>query len=211
MSKSVSLGVVSTPQSKNECGECTACCDVLAIRELGKPFYSRCQHVLLGKGCGIYAERPAPCSAFRCAWLAGVLGESIDRRPDKCGLMFDLSPEERPPRLAVWETIPGALKKENLQYLIKKVREHKLVRGVKFGRPAVVLYPYGAKSGLQFDVAEEYDDWKPPISKALQLRPVGPAHPDEAWFAGEIEPLHLPSKPLSANTGSTNQTQKPEG
>jgi hypothetical protein len=50
------------------CGDCGLCCKLLAIRELEKPRGTMCGH-FHGAGCGIYADRPPPCGAFRCAWL----------------------------------------------------------------------------------------------------------------------------------------------
>ncbi|WP_310533641.1 hypothetical protein [Novosphingobium sp.] len=51
------------------CGSCTLCCKVMEIGELGKAAGQWCPHVLTGKGCSIYAERPHSCSAFGCGWL----------------------------------------------------------------------------------------------------------------------------------------------
>jgi epoxyqueuosine reductase QueG len=47
----------------NHCGECTACCDVIGVRALGKPYYARCKHV--GTGCNIYGDRPHSCKIYR--------------------------------------------------------------------------------------------------------------------------------------------------
>jgi hypothetical protein len=41
----------------------------MAIGELEKAPGQWCPHVVQGKGCGIYAERPASCAAFGCGWL----------------------------------------------------------------------------------------------------------------------------------------------
>jgi hypothetical protein len=208
MADRTSLNVIGAPAG-NQCGECTACCDVLGIEELGKPFYSRCKH-LAGGGCGIYQDpnRPVACGTFRCAWHAGILGDGIDRRPDRCGLMFDINPQAVPQVLNVWEVIPGALNQDRLQYLIKKMRDHKKVRSLRFGRPAVILYPYGAKQGLRFDVSEDYAGWTPPVSPTLPIRPVGPQYPDQAWFAGEVEPLRMPVN--STNGRPDDETPKSE-
>jgi hypothetical protein len=51
------------------CGSCTLCCKIMEIGELGKAAGQWCPHVLTGKGCSIYAERPHSCSAFGCGWL----------------------------------------------------------------------------------------------------------------------------------------------
>lgn len=69
------------------CGECTVCCTDTRVPELNKPERVRCQHCAIGKGCRIYASRPASCFAFQCAWSQGKLPEAM--RPDKCGVMVE--------------------------------------------------------------------------------------------------------------------------
>jgi hypothetical protein len=183
---------------------------VLGIEELGKPFYSRCKHRAEG-GCAIYQDpaRPVACGTFRCAWHAGIFGDGVERRPDRCGLMFDINPQARPQVLNVWEVIPGALKQDRLQYLIKKMRDHKLVRSLRFGLPAVVLFPYGSKQGLRFNVSDDYAGWTPPASPTLPIQPVGPQYPDQAWFAGEVEPLRMPVPNGNARSGVEVSTSEP--
>lgn len=51
------------------CADCTLCCTVLAVAALGKPRDVECAHALTGKGCQIYAQRPAVCAAFHCDFL----------------------------------------------------------------------------------------------------------------------------------------------
>jgi hypothetical protein len=58
------------------CDGCTLCCKVMAIAELAKPKGEWCTHCGIGKGCRIYAERPAPCVEFYCMYLINPsLGE----------------------------------------------------------------------------------------------------------------------------------------
>jgi hypothetical protein len=45
------------------------CCKLPHIKELDKPFDVWCTHAVRGKGCGIYADRPAVCRAFYCGWM----------------------------------------------------------------------------------------------------------------------------------------------
>ena len=52
------------------CGDCTLCCKLLPVAELGKPAQQWCKHVAQGKGCGIHAIRPTQCADFICMWLA---------------------------------------------------------------------------------------------------------------------------------------------
>ena len=61
---------------ERRCGDCTLCCKVMAIEALAKPVGSWCTHCKPGRGCAIYADRPAECEAFACLWLAnGLLDE----------------------------------------------------------------------------------------------------------------------------------------
>ena len=58
------------------------CCKLLRIEELKKPLGAWCKHVLAGKGCKIYDERPIPCRNFHCYWILNPnLG--TEWKPDK--------------------------------------------------------------------------------------------------------------------------------
>jgi hypothetical protein len=70
------------------CGGCSACCYIPSLPELQKLAYTTCRHDT-AKGCDAYAERPAPCRAYRCLWLDGDVGD-VEDRPDMLGLAFDL-------------------------------------------------------------------------------------------------------------------------
>lgn len=69
-----------------ECGGCTACCTVMAVKEFGKGMYRTCSHVS-GQGCSIYQERPRSCRVWSCQWQ---LGEIDGERPDKSGVVINL-------------------------------------------------------------------------------------------------------------------------
>lgn len=60
---------IELKQVERICGDCTLCCKVLGIKELGKAPNIYCQHAVKGKGCGIYETRPESCQSFRCLWL----------------------------------------------------------------------------------------------------------------------------------------------
>jgi hypothetical protein len=70
----------------NNCGECTVCCTLSVVEELGKGVGETCGHCILKKGCGIYNKRPKVCKEYECAYLQA--GGNIELRPDKCGVMF---------------------------------------------------------------------------------------------------------------------------
>lgn len=62
-----------TSSGERQCGDCTLCCKVMAIEALAKPAGSWCSHCKPGRGCAIYANRPAECESFSCLWLVNDL------------------------------------------------------------------------------------------------------------------------------------------
>jgi len=77
-----------------QCGDCTACCIALPVRELELPPYQPCRHLrgAPSPGCGIYPDRPEICRAWHCTWrLSAALDD--DLRPDRCGVIFDPVPD----------------------------------------------------------------------------------------------------------------------
>ncbi len=94
--------------SERSCGDCTLCCTVLRVDELGKPGGVPCRHLRTGPpGCGIHPTRPRICRRYRCLWLQGGLEEQD--RPDRLGAVLDLLTEAGTTHLAVRESEPGAL------------------------------------------------------------------------------------------------------
>jgi hypothetical protein len=75
-----------------ECGSCTACCTVMGVIEIGKPYNVPCQHVCPG-GCSIYMDRPQECRDWECQWRMGVVEGMKETRPDVLGAMinYDIS------------------------------------------------------------------------------------------------------------------------
>lgn len=73
-----------------------------------KPAGAPCPH-LNQSGCGVYPDRPAVCSRFRCAWLANRAWPET-WRPDKSGLLClrETLPDGTPGSL-VLESRAGAL------------------------------------------------------------------------------------------------------
>src|ERR1700720_4216740 len=72
------------------CGDCTLCCKVMAIEQLAKAINSWCPHCRPGRGCLIYANRPAECRTFSCLWLVNDL---LDQhwKPSKSRLVLTTS------------------------------------------------------------------------------------------------------------------------
>lgn len=72
--------------SSRPCGDCTACCQLLAVVELRKPMRFACDHQRIG-GCQIYPDRPPTCREFDCGWRRGAVPTADDWRPDRRGVM----------------------------------------------------------------------------------------------------------------------------
>jgi hypothetical protein len=105
--------MADSPAPGFDCGDCTACCTVLAVTELHKPMRRACEH-LCRDGCRIYLERPDGCRTFNCLWLRGAVRQlndsdvSPDDRRTQVALN-DLNPNHRPDHSGViwdyfWET-----------------------------------------------------------------------------------------------------------
>ena len=97
------------PVANRKCGECGACCDVLAVPGL-KEARTRCQHM---KSCGtnrcrIHArpEKPSACSGYSCMWLDGHFQPGD--RPDQLGVFFDAHEQDGYFIVSAREIRPGA-------------------------------------------------------------------------------------------------------
>jgi len=95
------------PQIKQRpCGDCSACCTVLAVPTIEKGRYVKCQHLRPGnKCCGIYESRPGECGTYSCGWKIG-LGSNA-QRPDKFGVVFSMEDTVFGPTLLGLETRAG--------------------------------------------------------------------------------------------------------
>jgi len=73
------------------CGDCTACCTVLAVDspDFRKPADTPCMH-LTPRGCGIHAVRPHICRTWFCAWRRAA-DMPDEARPDRSGLLVSLN------------------------------------------------------------------------------------------------------------------------
>ena len=109
---------IVTPRS---CDACTACCTAMAVPELAKPSGTPCPH-LTAQGCGIYAERPASCRHFRCAWLArdsALLTTAL--RPDRSGLVVWQEKTRLGVTVVAQETEPGATQAPRVAVLLREL------------------------------------------------------------------------------------------
>jgi hypothetical protein len=103
------------------CGECTACCTIMAVDELNKGNYQGCPHDC-GR-CAIYDARPRTCRNWSCGWLLGHIEGDERQRPDKLGLMFNrerLGGEMIP---VVYEVWPGAGREANNAALLGEMSQ----------------------------------------------------------------------------------------
>lgn len=128
------------------CGDCSACCTVLGVRDLEppKPDYVACSDCLPDGGCARYATRPPTCKGYVCGWLHGW-GEEGDR-PDKLGLI--LEPWHRPPDgggagIIVREVWPGAAESPAGRKLLEPVSLRTLVLIVSEGGKRTCIGPMG--------------------------------------------------------------------
>ena len=124
--------------STRSCGDCTACCRVMAVSALGKPAGSPCGHLVSG-GCGNYPRRPAACREFDCLWLRddrGVFGDA--HRPDRLGLVLTDDGDGDGGRTAVAarELEPGAAAHPAAVEAIAFLRQFLEARGVPAKTPA---------------------------------------------------------------------------
>lgn len=109
------------------CGDCTACCTVMAVPELGKSRGQACAH-LCASGCAIYEERPASCRRFDCLWRLGFARD--DDRPDRFGVIFDITPTDRDSGLQAvlaFEARPGAFAEQKVRYQLDRHAKKHLV------------------------------------------------------------------------------------
>jgi hypothetical protein len=98
---------------RRRCGDCTACCTVMGVKDLDppKPPGARCPQVC-SRGCRIYEFRPDSCREFACVWVQGGLPKQY--RPDRVGVVFGVNEtgdiligHADPARPEFWRTVPG--------------------------------------------------------------------------------------------------------
>ncbi len=103
------------------CGECTACCTIMAIAELKKANYRPCPHNC--GSCAIYESRPRTCRAWSCSWWLGRIEGDEQRRPDKLGLLFTHEKLAGKRITVAFEVWPGAGRETNNANLLREMSE----------------------------------------------------------------------------------------
>ena len=103
------------------CGECTACCTIMAVAELNKANYQPCPHNC--GSCAIYDSRPRNCRSWCCSWLLGRIEGDEQRRPDKLGLMFTREKLAGKPITVAFEVWPGAGSESHNANLLREMSQ----------------------------------------------------------------------------------------
>ena len=138
--------MAASPPAARQCGGCTLCCKVLAIRELGKPSGAWCPHCTPGTGCKIYDTRPEECRTFSCGWLLDTeLPE--DWRPDRSKLVFYPAEGTRNIAVHVDPGAPDAWRREPYNSWLRDRSAEGLNTGacvfVSVGRNTTLVLPEG--------------------------------------------------------------------
>lgn len=104
----------------NDCGECTACCTVFSIPEIGKEKHVKCSYC--SNGCTIHDERPDTCRNYECLYIQSEWEE--DLRPDKCGVILDKTKKGEYCALRITENIDLSI--------MDKIKEIESLKNIKF-------------------------------------------------------------------------------
>lgn len=115
-----------------KCGDCSACCTLLAVHELQKARYVKCVHLRQGnRCCSVYANRPSECAGYACAWTLG-LGTNA-QRPDKLGMVFSTEETALGVTLLGLEVRPGTGEVGSPGAMLGKVVAEKMKIGLILG------------------------------------------------------------------------------
>ena len=101
------------------CGDCTACCTVLAVHELDKPVNTVCKYDA-GGSCAIYSERPQSCRDYECLWLVSEEWMRLAERPDRVGVILDLGNTDRT-MLTARQVRPGAFSETTAKKMLNRL------------------------------------------------------------------------------------------
>lgn len=114
-----------------DCGNCTMCCKLLAVTELGKLKNTQCEHCDVGVGCKIYDDRPVSCGGFSCLWLQtqdkALKKLPLSLRPDKSKVVIHATPDEKNVVAKVDPTSPLAWMEKGISILLASLSENCLV------------------------------------------------------------------------------------
>jgi hypothetical protein len=106
------------------CGDCSLCCNLIAVASIGKPANEWCQHCRPGAGgCAIYDNRPPPCRSWACEWLVdGDWGDEWRPTQAKIVVHFDkdASTANKQLKFAVDPSVPDRWRTEPYYQTIKQ-------------------------------------------------------------------------------------------
>lgn len=117
------------------CGSCNACCNAVGVEELGKPYYTNCEHQGSSKGCAIHGSHPASCKRYQCLWLTGNF--KWEDRPDMLGAVIHCENDD-----GLWIVFLVFKAQPNLariEELAEICRQDPGIRGVRFAKFSQVL------------------------------------------------------------------------
>lgn len=163
---------------KKPCGDCSACCELMGVQELGKPYGVNCNHQCAA-GCAIYANRPQSCRDFLCVWKI-VPDMPLEMRPDKSGIMYHidlLGDGKGTLALFICETYAGSF--DNLSDLCQEWVNYQC----ESGQLPVVFVPYGLQMENAYEIAEEYRGQIP--NTAYQIQSMD----GRVFFARQTQPV----------------------
>lgn len=141
--------------SGRTCGECTACCKAMSVKELGKAAGKPCVFLKGGK-CSIYASRPGSCRAFECLWLQDDRGIwTGTHRPDRLGIILSIMYGTAfGDVLAAFEVWPGASDEDGPRKMLKRLSKEQIVIVMK-GNDRKILAPPEREAEVRKIVAEK--------------------------------------------------------
>ena len=110
------------------------CCKLPLIKELEKPSGRWCPHAAIGKGCGIYQDRPPVCREFLCQWMLEP-GLGPEWKPEKAKfILYRDREKEEILNVAVDPAFPDAWTKPPFHAAIKNW----VLEGAERGRLVMV-------------------------------------------------------------------------
>lgn len=152
-----------------ECGSCMMCCKAPPIRALNKPAGKWCRNAVHGKGCGIYADRPAVCSAFYCEWMRNP-GLGPEWKPDKAKFVLSFLPTLPFLDILVDPSVPNAWREPPYITQIKQWAVEGPARGqfvlVRIGPRLIAVLP-------DREVDLGHVDSQAPLAVSRELGPTG--------------------------------------
>jgi hypothetical protein len=111
------------------CADCSLCCKLLGVPEIGKPAGVWCDLVRIGEsktpaGCSTYSVRPKACTDFECLWLqSAAAGYPMDEdmRPDLCKVVFGGSIDGMTSVVYVDPANPTAWRRGRVEKVIRRL------------------------------------------------------------------------------------------